>query len=325
MSAAEVAKTEKKKRKQEEGKSLSNNDLRNKIITKYKSAHEEEYAKLKDKVNKVKDKDIIKNALSTKDRSLSITSISSNDSILSDSHKKKHKKKRSSSTSSSDSSSSSGSSSDNVIDKKKSAAPAPGMPGMFAPGMFPGANPETGEWMGMGMYPFPFYAPGMMPAVRPGYYPNSGMYRGRFPRGGGNYRGRFPRGRGRGGYSNSDYKYLNLWKILDCILLKYCLFLGIADITTGMKMMKMKMGIIMVSTMTGDQDQDQDRTPDQEAAAEKGAPEVAAEDHVLIQVEVAVVAPRDPGPDHDPVPGSTRENDQRTQNQNWFPHCVMQI
>lgn len=78
-------------------------------------------------------------------------------------------------------------------------------------GTYPVFNPETGQWlnmgigmgmgMGMGMYPYPpqFFPP---VAVRPDYFPNAGMpypFRGG---GGGNYRGRFPRGRGRGNYRN---------------------------------------------------------------------------------------------------------------------------
>lgn len=198
--------TEPEKSKKEK-KSLSNMDLRNKIITKYRTAHEQEYEKLKSKVKTVKDKDTIKNALSHKERSLSITSISSNDSILSDSnHKKKHKKKNSSSSSSSSSSSDSDDNKDQKSKKNNAAAPPQNQPGgpMFPQGMY---NPETGEWMGMGMYPFPFhYAPGMMGPMRP-YYGNS--YRGgpnRFPRGS-SYRGRGIRGkfRGRGGYYSNSY------------------------------------------------------------------------------------------------------------------------
>lgn len=206
--------TEPEKSKKEK-KSLTTNDLRNKIITKYKSAHEEEYEKLKSKVKTVKDADTIKNALSGRERSLSITSISSNDSILSDSnpgHKKKQRKRNSSSSSSSSSSSDSA---DEREKKKNSTSGGPPMAGGAPganPGMFPGMyNPETGEWMGMNMYPFPFYPPGMIPPMRPNFYQNSGMYRGgggRFQRGN-KFRGRGMRGkiRGRGSYYNSNYKY----------------------------------------------------------------------------------------------------------------------
>lgn len=124
-----------------------------------------------------------------REKSLSATSISSNDSILSDKgSKKKSKRKRDSSASSSSSSSSSSMSSPRDR-KKKSSAPANGM--------YPGwmNHPETGEWIPAAsyMYPPPFF-PGM---VRPYYNPN---YRGGYstrPRGRG-------RGRGRGYYSNYE-------------------------------------------------------------------------------------------------------------------------
>lgn len=67
-------------------------------------------------------------------------------------------------------------------------------------GTYPVFNPDTGQWlnMGMGMYPYPaqFFPP---PAhlVRPEYFHNAVMP---YPFRGSNYRGRFPRSRGRGGY-----------------------------------------------------------------------------------------------------------------------------
>lgn len=74
---------------------------------------------------------------------------------------------------------------------------------------FPMYNPETGQWMGLGMYPFPtpFFPQAAIPP--PEYYQNAAMpYRGF--RGG--YRGRFMRGgrsrgsyKGRSGYHDSDY------------------------------------------------------------------------------------------------------------------------
>lgn len=76
------------------------------------------------------------------------------------------------------------------------------------PGTFPVFNPETGQWinvnlgMGLGMYPFAPFIPGM----RPGYFPPQMMpYRGR-----GGFRTR-NRGRGRGSFrgrsGNSSYDY----------------------------------------------------------------------------------------------------------------------
>lgn len=82
------------------------------------------------------------------------------------------------------------------------------------PGAFPAMfNPETGQWMSMGMYPYPpFMAPFSAPLVRPDYFQNPMSYRGY--RGG--PRGRFPRSRGRGSYRgrggyqyDGDYKYEN--------------------------------------------------------------------------------------------------------------------
>lgn len=125
-----------------------------------------------------------------RERSLSITSISSNDSILSDSkvkdNKKKSKKKRDTSSSST---SSSGSSASSTADRKRKPAPS-------SNGMYPGwmNHPETGEWYPAPqpyMYPTPYF-PGM---IRPYINPNfRGGYADR-PRGRG-------RGRGRGYYSN---------------------------------------------------------------------------------------------------------------------------
>lgn len=130
-----------------------------------------------------------------KERSLSITSISSNDSILSDKASKKKSKKRRDSSSSSSSSSSSNSSA-HRRKKKSTTAPAPPTNGMY-PGWM--GYPEAGEWAPPPyMYPPP-YITGM---VRPYFNPN---FRGGYavrPRGRG-------RGRGRGYYSNyeSDGRY----------------------------------------------------------------------------------------------------------------------
>lgn len=139
---------------------------------------------LRSKLNKKKKEVLINPSDIKKERSLSITSISSNDSILSDSKqtsKKKSKKKRSSSTSSSSSSSSSSTTKSSYRDRKKNVTQESNN------GMYPNwmNHPETGEWIPAPgyMYPAPFF-PGM---VRP-YYSN---YRG------GGYATR-PRGRGRG-------------------------------------------------------------------------------------------------------------------------------
>lgn len=103
---------------------LPNADLRNKLATKYKDEQEKKFEKLKEKVEKVKDSDMLKTMLNTRERSLSlsITSISSNDSVLDDNHtakKKKKKKKNSDSSSSSSGSDSDSSSSDDSKDAKK--------------------------------------------------------------------------------------------------------------------------------------------------------------------------------------------------------------
>lgn len=76
-------------------------------------------------------------------------------------------------------------------------------------------NPETGQWMGMGMYP-PYgnpYLPAGPIAARSEYFPPAMGYRGGLQsvyRGG--PRGRFPRGAargamrgGRGGYGDGSY------------------------------------------------------------------------------------------------------------------------
>lgn len=148
---------------------------------------------LRNKLNKKSKPNLLNPDEIKKERSLSITSISSSDSILSDSRKKKSKKKRNNSSSSNSSSSSSSSSSSKNDRKKK--------PPALTNGMYPGwmNHPETGEWIPAHnyMYPAPFFPTGM---VRPYFNPN---YRGGYqtrPRGRG-------RGRGRGYYSNYDRRY----------------------------------------------------------------------------------------------------------------------
>lgn len=190
-------------------KSFQQTDLRKKLEGKHKVATKEPMMDLK---------------LIKKERSLSITSISSNDSCLSDSNinktsmKKKKKKKQRSNSSSSSTSSSSNSSSSSSDSSSSNARKQQQMvhPGA-AHGMFPGwmNNPETGEWYAApGMYPgmYPFMMPGMagMPGMVPGmrapFYQNPN-YRGsrsnynpRYQRGS---RGGY-RGRGRGNYHSYD-------------------------------------------------------------------------------------------------------------------------
>lgn len=106
-----VAEFEKNEKKDSE-KPLK--DLREKLLTKYKNAHEGEFKKRMDKVRKAREGKVILTDLLAAEgkRSPSIDSISSDDSLLDDekkkksSKKKKKKKKRSNSSSSTDSSSS---------------------------------------------------------------------------------------------------------------------------------------------------------------------------------------------------------------------------
>lgn len=136
-----------------------------------------------------------------KERSLSVTSISSNDSILSD--KKKSKKKRDTSSSSTSSSSSSSSS---IASRNHRKKPTPNNGNSIYPGWM--NNPETGEWIPAPqyMYPAPAFFPGM---VRPYFNPNYQGGNSNYQSGNSNYQGGYsmrPRGRGRGrgrGYYNN--------------------------------------------------------------------------------------------------------------------------
>lgn len=144
---------------------------------------------LRSKLNKKKKDELIKPSDIKKERSLSITSISSNDSILSDkNNKKKSKKKRDSSSSSS----SSDSSNSSQHDRKKKTPSVTANNGMY-PGWI--NHPETGEWIPAANY---MYAPPFFPGmVRPYFNQNfRGGYQTR-PRGRG-------WGRGRGYYSNYE-------------------------------------------------------------------------------------------------------------------------
>lgn len=175
-------------------------DLRDKLLSKYKNAHEGELKKRQDKVQKAREGKVILTDLLTADgkRSPSIDSISSDDSVLNRKAKKK-KKKRSSSTSSSSSSSSSKSGAKKGNTESNVAAAFPPQP-PFHPSMY---NPEMGDWYGgMGMYPS--YATGYFPNVNvmpPNFYPGNGYN----PNFRGGLRGR---GRGRGrGYYRGHHRY----------------------------------------------------------------------------------------------------------------------
>lgn len=89
--------------------SASKIDLRNKLMSKYKITQEQELERQKNRLKKVKSGGILGSALKGENyRSPSINSISSDDSILSDTQqKKKRKKKKKKHKGSSDSSSSS--------------------------------------------------------------------------------------------------------------------------------------------------------------------------------------------------------------------------
>lgn len=177
-----------------------------------KSAQEQELERQRNRVKKYKSGNLLGKALdrSSKERSPSVNSISSDDSILSDKEvvAKKKKKKSDETDHSVDDEHARGENFQNIF----SVCPrgtefyfffaeenhAQMMPGIAPYPMF---NPETGQWL-PAMYPYPtFFPPTHM--MRPDFFPNPSMpyppnnYRGG---GGGNYRGRFPRGRGRSSY-----------------------------------------------------------------------------------------------------------------------------
>lgn len=70
-------------------------DLRNKLVKRVKSAQEQELERQKNRVKKVKTGSILGSALTCAKRSPSVNSISSDDNVLSDSHKKNKKTRRS--------------------------------------------------------------------------------------------------------------------------------------------------------------------------------------------------------------------------------------
>lgn len=160
-------------------------DLRNKLISRVKSATEQEFERQKNRIKKYKSGIVIDR--NSKERSPSVNSISSGDSVLSDTPRKK-RKKDDESDSIHEAEGTAKRYSDfqlyinfeQISDEKL----GPMMPGM---GAYPMYNPETGQWMGMYPYPAPFF-----PAMFPPYannYSEMGL------RGG--YRGRYPRSRGR--------------------------------------------------------------------------------------------------------------------------------
>ncbi|GAB0086659.1 uncharacterized protein DMENIID0001_007600 [Sergentomyia squamirostris] len=182
---------------------LAENDLRKKLVTRYVSTHEEELEKRREKLKKVRDDVILEDLVKRHSRSPSIDTISSNDSILSTGSakkKKKLKKARKSSTSS---------------EERKPAKTMVQAAPTFPTAMY---NPETGEYIPMGMYPYTgFFPPPIAPGLSAAYF--SGMmpsYRGGRDVGG---YPRYPRGRGRGSYRGgrgywgggdgyrSDYSY----------------------------------------------------------------------------------------------------------------------
>lgn len=184
-------------------------DLRNKLINKVKSATEQELERQKSRLKKYKSGILLNRG--PNERSPSINSISSDDSILSDnpSSKKKRKKNDESDISLEEEGKGNFQSSMEYlksilltsylgsIDEKQSSM----MPGM---GAYPMYNPETGQWMGMYPYPPhffpPIYPPSAMPYSNYSDMPPRGGYRGRYPR----FRGRRPfRGR-LNHYGNDD-------------------------------------------------------------------------------------------------------------------------
>lgn len=165
-------------------------DLRNKLISKVKSASEQELERQKNRLKKYRSGMILNRG--SRERSPSVNSISSCDSILSD---KETRKKRKKDSDKSQEEKEKGNRQNNrherllliyyLIQTEENHGPL--MPGM---GAYPMYNPETGQWLGMYPYPAPFFPP---------IYPPAAMPYEMAPRGG--YRGRFPRSRGRrGGY-----------------------------------------------------------------------------------------------------------------------------
>ncbi|XP_059611554.1 A-kinase anchor protein 17A [Phlebotomus argentipes] len=191
----------KKKEKSKKLENLPENDLRKKLVSRYKNTHEEELEKRREKLKKVRDDVILQDLLvKGRSRSPSIDTISSNDSVFSESSAKsasKRKKKKAKKTRKSSSSEES--------EKAKKTVQPPAFPVVY--------NPETGEYIPMGMYPYAgFFPPALAPGLPSSYF--GGMDGMKPYRGGGGGYSRFPRGRGRssyrggrgyGGYRGYDY------------------------------------------------------------------------------------------------------------------------
>ncbi|XP_037924253.1 A-kinase anchor protein 17B isoform X3 [Hermetia illucens] len=201
-------------------KKLETNDLRNKLASKYKTAQEELLNKQRSKVKEVKGRTgllplIDKNKL--EDRSPSINSISSDDSVLSDSHQaNKTKKKRAKKKREDEESEPSISSSESESTKAKTEAKQPLNPFTAL------YNPEMAAEMFQQLTMYPYAAASMLPVmaaaagIRPGFFPSapgprpSFPYRGgRFPRRGGLGRGM---GRRRDTYSYDNDQYVRYFK-----------------------------------------------------------------------------------------------------------------
>lgn len=73
---------------------MGKGDLRNKLVTKFKTSHEEDVERQRNRLMLAKSSGLLEAALKANGRrSPSVTSISSDDSVLSDNKQKKKKKK----------------------------------------------------------------------------------------------------------------------------------------------------------------------------------------------------------------------------------------
>uniref|UniRef100_A0A1B0DIZ1 Uncharacterized protein n=1 Tax=Phlebotomus papatasi TaxID=29031 RepID=A0A1B0DIZ1_PHLPP len=183
------------RKKEKKGKKLENlpeNDLRKKLVSRYKSTHEEELEKRREKLKKVRDDVILQDLLvKGRSRSPSIDTISSNDSVFSDTSTKSGNRKKKKKAKKIRKSSSSSEENDKV---GKALVQPPAFPAMY--------NPETGEYIPVGMYPYAgFFPPPIAPGLTQAYFPGmDGMKSYRGGGGGGGY-SRYPRGpRGRSSY-----------------------------------------------------------------------------------------------------------------------------
>lgn len=185
-----------------------------------KVIQQKELEKQRTRLKKTKEgKSILTQILYSRSRSPSITSISTADSIISETGKKKKKKNHD--TKDSDENSKSSDSGNQMqlqliekqniksifaIDTEKGNMHQKNVIGYgqnFP--LQPLYNPENGEWLGMGVYPYgaPFI-PQTAGIPRPGFFPTipyRGVYRGP--------RSRFPRIRGRGTYRGRGGGYYN--------------------------------------------------------------------------------------------------------------------